>query len=148
MAISFEQFKIVLADEEARQQLRLNLTSEQADVLQSNEARAIAFYETWLQSDDAAAPLLQGPVAVAPFSGAAIIGFILSLLAVLSVGAAPSVASGGYGAALISLIVSGVAITATRHGEKRGNGLAIAGVVLACLAIAGLISINALAAGI
>jgi hypothetical protein len=144
MAITFDQFKIVLADSEARAQLGLDLSSDEVQVLQSNEARAISFFETWHQTAGqpitASSSAVYVPVArLVPLSGMAVTGFVFSLVAILAaVSGTGGISAGGFYAAIaggISLLFAILSRPRIRIGETRGAGLATAAIIIASLAI-------------
>ena len=130
MAMDYTQFRIVLTDKQAREQVGLQLDEAELAELQGNEARALAFFHTWIQ-DESAAPTLV-TITLPRWSGWAIAAFVVSLVAnvSLTVGTAnPSV--------LIAAVGVGMGISSlpeTRNGVRRGRGLAIAAIVLSITA--------------
>jgi hypothetical protein len=67
----------------------------------------------------------------------AVTGFVLSLVALCSGGVVASAVIVGF----IAIIFSGTSLQATRTGARGGHALAIAGMVIGCLAIAGSIAL-------
>lgn len=131
MAITFEQFKIVIADEEARRELGLSLDSDQAAVLLGNEARAISFFQSWDQASFSG-PSSPLPVHVVftPWSGTAIVGFVLSMVGTVALTYRTATM-----VSIVGLIISATTITAIKDGSRRGTGLAIAGTVIGALTL-------------
>lgn len=127
MAISYDQFKIVIQDAAARARLGISLSDVEADNLSTNEAQSIAYYETWNQPAAVQQASLEGK-----FYGQAIAGFVVSLAGFLVFYA--SWAPFGFG--FIGLCLAGFSLTPIRVGKRRGRGLAIAGVVLGIVDIA------------
>jgi hypothetical protein len=130
VAITFEQFKIVIADEEARRELGLSLDSDQAAVLLGNEARAISFFQNWNQMSPSSPAPQPVHVVLTPWSASAIVGFVLSIVGTVALTYRTATM-----VSIVGLIISATTISAIKDGYRRGTGLAIAGTVIAALTL-------------
>ena len=128
MAITYDQFKIVVRDSVARKRLGLDLSDEDAQVLSQNEAQAIAYFETWHQYE-----AIVRADAAGRFHSPAIAGFIFSLCSLCFV-YAPFWFPGLLG--FVGICFSGFSLAPIRAENKRGHGLAVAGTVLGAIGIA------------
>jgi hypothetical protein len=128
VTITYEQFKIVVQDPDARAAVGLHLTDGQALDLQDNEAQSIAYFATWRQvaTQSAASGELH------PFHGPAIAGFVIGVCAYFVF----PVIWLSFLLAFVGLCFSAFSLKPIRIGAKRGRAFAIAGLVLSIVAIA------------
>lgn len=115
MALDYEQFKVVLADPEARRTMGIVISDDEATTLLGTEARALAWYASWtrkgqgganfeLSETRAGAPQLSGALGYVRWIGPALL-LVLGLWMLITAtaigvesraGYLESVGTGGY----------------------------------------------------
>lgn len=126
MALTFDQFMTVVASSEARRSLGLTLTDEAASSILTDEAKALAFYQTWASSLSRAAV-----TPTSKMNGTSIAGFVFSLIGILT-GLFPLV---GIVASLLGVILSIGGLREIARHQQRGRGIAISGIVIGSLGL-------------
>jgi hypothetical protein len=127
--ITYDQFKVVLADRAARERLGFALSDDEVQSLLSNEAQAIVYFEEWNRSASHVR-------SVAPHvPGVAIAGFCFALVGILA-GASGTI--GQLIGVVLGIVGLFLSIAGIRAGSKR---FAAAGVALAGIAIIGCVMV-------
>ncbi len=118
--VTFDQFKVVLADPSARASLGIELSDQQAATLLLNDAQAIAYYEQWSR-----------PRPQKRWDGVAVSGFILTIIGTLFATAGRFI--------VVDFLLLGIGLLSSHLSTRtryRGRGLAIAGIAIGWCGVA------------